>query len=181
MSLLSYALQAAPAGWIGLALILLALVLFVVDLAVTNHGLPSIGGVMALVSGGLVLFDSASPYFWASLITLGAVAILATGVLLVGYLKEASTVEERPAKTGIEGMIGEVGIVREPVGTSLPGWVLVHGELWRAVAVVAPEDAYKKDPEQAISAGRRVQVVDLRDGKVVVLPFEQDAFVKRLR
>ena len=82
---------------------------------------------------------------------------------------------ERPVKTGTEGMIGEVGIVREPVRSSSPGWVMVHGERWRAIAAIAPEDAHKRDHEQVIRAGNRVQVVGLRDGKVVVLPFEPAA------
>ena len=71
MSLSSYALQV-----LGVALILLAFVLFVVDLKVTNHGLPTVGGMVALILGGLTLFDASSPYSLASLITLVVVALL---------------------------------------------------------------------------------------------------------
>ncbi len=165
----SYALQALPVDWFGAALVLLAFALFVLDLVVTNHGGPAIAGMVALVLGGLMLFG-ATAYSWASLVTFVAVAILG-GVLFIVALREALAAKGRPATTGVEGMIGEVGIVRTPVGASFPGWVFVRGELWQAVAAVAPEDAHK-DHEQAIGIGRRVQVVNLRDGKVVVLPFE---------
>jgi membrane-bound serine protease (ClpP class) len=169
-----YALQALPLEWFGAALILLAVVLFVVDLNVTNHGLPSVGGVVALILGVLALLDLRPLYLLVSMIALVAIAIL-IGVLFVGGLREVRAAKGRPATTGMEGMIGEVGIVREPVGADSTGWVFVHGELWQAVPAVAPEDAHKQDREPVIGVGRRVQVVGLRDGKVVVLPLEPTA------
>ena len=71
-------------------------------------------------------------------------------------------------------MIGEVGVVRAPVGTGIPGWVFVHGELWRAVAATAPEDAHDgRERPETLKVGRRVRVVDLEGGTtVVVLPCE---------
>jgi hypothetical protein len=48
--------------------------------------------------------------------------------------------------------------------------VFVHGELWRAEVAVAPENSYEGDHEQAIGVGRKVLVVEIKDGKVVVLP-----------
>jgi membrane-bound serine protease (ClpP class) len=167
----SYALQVLPVDGLGIALVLLAFVLFVVDLTVTNHGLPAVGGIVALILGCLMLFDATSPYSWASLIILVTVAILA-GTLFVGVLGEALVAKGRPVTTGTEGMIGEVGEVREPVGAGSPGWVLVHGERWRAVAGIGPGNTHGQDHEQAIGVGRRVQVVGFMDGKVVVLPFE---------
>ena len=156
-------------SWVGVALVLLALVLFVVDLLMTNHGLPAVWGITALILGVLVLFEPAGPYLWASLAILVAVAVL-VGILFIGGLSEVLAARGRPVTTGVEGMIGEVGVVREPVGTSLPGLVFVHGERWQAIAAVAPEDTDEQDHEQVIRVGRRVQVVGLKDGKVVVLP-----------
>ncbi len=179
MILSSHALQGLPVEWFGVALILLAFVLFVADLKVTGHGLPTVGGIAVLALGILMLFDPTTPYLLASLVALAAVAIL-MGILFVGGLSEVRAAKGRPVTTGIEGMIGEVGIVREPVGVSFPGWVFVHGELWQAVAAVAPEDAHKQDHEQVISVGHRVQVVGVRDGKIVVLPVEPATFVREL-
>src|SRR5215218_504868 len=140
----SYALQALPVGWFGVALVFLAFLLLVVDLKVTNHGLPTVGGMVALVVGILMLFGApAAPYFWVLLVVVVVVAIL-VGALFMGALSEVRAAKARPPTSGIEGMIGEVGVVKEPVGTGFPGWVFVHGELWRALAAVAPEDTHKR-------------------------------------
>lgn len=179
MILSAYALQVVPMEWFGVALILLAVVLFVADLKVIGHGLPTVGGIAVLALGVLMLFDPTTPYLLASLLALAAVAIL-MGILFVGGLSEVRAAKGRPVTTGIEGMIGEVGTVREPVGTSFPGWVFVHGELWQAVTAIAPEDVDKRDHEQIIGVGDRVQVVDVQDGRVLVLPFEPTRSVREL-
>ncbi len=171
-SLSSYADGGLPVNWSGIALILLALVFFVVDLKVTSHGVPTVGGIVALVLGGLMLFDTTASYSWIALIVLVALAI-PLGILFVGGVGETLAARGRPVETGAEGMIGEVGVVREPVGPGFVGWVFVHGELWQAVAAVAPEDAHKQDRERVMGFGRRVQVVGLRDGKVVVLSYDE--------
>jgi len=165
-------------SWLGVALILVALLFFAVDLVVTNHGLPTFGGLVALVLGVLTLSGLASPYSLVSLVALVALAV----VLLVGFVGstgEAFAARGRPAATGVEGMIGEVGVVRETLGAGTPGWVFVHGELWRAIPAVPPEEAYRGDEEegygQEIAVGSRVQVVGVGDGRIVVLPFEPAA------
>ena len=159
-----------PMNWFGVTLILLAFTLLMVDLKVTSHGLPTVGGLGALVLGVLILFDASGPYFWVLLVILGVIAVL-MGMLFMGALREVRAARGRPVTTGVEGMIGEVGIVKEPVGTSFPGWVFVHGEWWRAVAAIAPEDAHKQERERVIGVGCKVQVVGFRDGEVVVMPF----------
>lgn len=159
-------------SWIGIALILLAVGFFAVDLVVTNHGLPTVAAVVALVLGVLTLFGVTDVYFQITLVVLAALAVL-MGVVLVAGSSEALGAG-RPAMTGAEGMIGEVGEVLEAVGTGSPGWVFVRGERWRAVPAVAPEDAYELEEhkEQMIEVGEKVRVVGLRDGRVSVLPVE---------
>jgi membrane-bound serine protease (ClpP class) len=171
-----YALQVLPEdSWAGLTLIFLAFVLAVVDLMVTNHGLPTAGGLVALILGVLLLFNTLAPFLWALLlIPLMAVAIL-VGVLFVGAMSKVRAAKERPVATGVEGMIGEVGVVKEPVGVSSPGWIFVHGEWWRAIAAIAPEDAYEQDHEQVIKVGCKVLVVGFQDGKATVVLFEPSA------
>ena len=161
-------------NWFGVTLVFLAFLLLVVDLNVTNHGLPTIGGMVALVVGVLILFGATTPYFLVLLVIVVVVATL-VGVLFMGALSELRTVKGRPPTSGIEGMIGEVGVVKKPVGASFPGWVFVHGEWWRAITTSAPEDAYQQDRERVIGVGRRVLVVGLEDGKVTVVPFEPNA------
>ena len=174
----AYVLQVPPVSLAGVSLILLALVLIAVDLKVTGHGLPAFGGLVTLILGLLVLLDVAS-YAVVALVLLVALVVLA-GVLFVARPGESFAGLGRQAATGAEGMVGEIGVVREPVGAGSPGWVFVHGELWRAEVALAPEDSYEGDHEQAIGVGRKVQVVQIKDGKVVVLPLGVAGFERSL-
>nr|MDP9481396.1 hypothetical protein [Actinomycetota bacterium] len=80
----------------------------------------------------------------------------------------------RPALTGKEGMIGEVGTVRSPVGVESAGWVFVHGERWRAVLTFAPEGADPREGEPTIGVGRKVTVVGFdEEGTVQVVPVQR--------
>jgi membrane-bound serine protease (ClpP class) len=157
---------------IGVILILIGIVLFIVDLSVTNHGLLIAGGIVTLLAGGLVLLGAGVPYAGVLLGAVVVVAMLMGGVLF-GVLGSLRLRGRTPALTGKEGMIGEVGTVRSPVGVSSEGWVFVHGELWRAVLAFAPEEADSRDGEPTIDEGRKVSVVGFGDGGVVqVVPIE---------
>ena len=157
---------------IGVVLVLVGLALFLVDLSVTNHGLPTAGAIMALLAGGLALFGAGVPY---SGVLLGAVVVVSVlmGGVLFGVLRSSRALRGRPAITGKEGMIGEVGTVRSPVGVEPDGWVFVHGERWRAVLAFAPEEPDPRDGEPVVEAGRKVAVVGFANGGVVqVVPVE---------
>jgi membrane-bound ClpP family serine protease len=93
----------------------------------------------------------------------------------VGVLGEVRVAKEKSVASGVEVMIGEVGVVKEPVGVSSPGWIFVHGEWWQAIAAMALEDAYEQDHEQMIKVGRKMLVVGLQDGRVAVVLFEPTA------
>jgi len=157
---------------IGVILILVGIVLFIVDLSVTNHGLLIAGGIVTLLAGGLVLLGAGVPYAGVLLGALVVVAMLMGGVLF-GVLGSLRLRGRTPALTGKEGMIGEVGSVRSPVGVNSEGWVFVHGELWRAVLAFAPEETHPRDSEPIIDVGSKVSVVGFGDGGVVqVVPIE---------
>jgi membrane-bound serine protease (ClpP class) len=152
---------------IGVILILVGIGLFIVDLNVTNHGLLTAGGIVTLLAGGLVLLGAGVPY---SGVLLGAVVVVTMlmGGVLFGILGSLRASKGRPALTGKEGMIGEVGTVRRPVGVSSEGWVFVHGELWRAVLAFAPEES-----EPMIEVRRKVRVVGFgEEGVMQVVPIE---------
>jgi membrane-bound ClpP family serine protease len=157
---------------VGVILILVGIVLFIIDLNVTNHGLLTAGGILTLVAGGLALLGAGVPYAG---VLLGAVVVAAVlmGGVLFGVLGSLRASKGRPALTGREGMIGEVGIVRSPVGVRSEGWVFVHGELWRAVLAFAPEESNPRESEPMIGVGRKVSVVGFGDGGIVqVVPIE---------
>jgi membrane-bound serine protease (ClpP class) len=157
---------------IGVVLVLVGLALFLVDLNVTNHGLPTAGAILALLAGGLALFGAGVPY---SGVLLGAVVVVSMlmGGVFVGILGSLRGLKGRPALTGKEGMIGEVGTVKSPVGVDSEGWVFVHGERWKAVLAFAPKESDLRDHEAVVGVGDKVMVVGFADGSVVqVVPVE---------
>jgi membrane-bound serine protease (ClpP class) len=157
---------------IGALLILVGLVLFVVDLHVSSHGLLTVGSIVMLLIGGVALLWAGVPYSGVLLGALAVVAVIMGGVLF-GVLGSLRTLRGRPALTGKEGMIGEVGTVRSPVGVISEGWVFVHGERWRALLAFAPEEADARENEPMIDVGSKVSVVGFgEEGVVQVVPIE---------
>jgi membrane-bound ClpP family serine protease len=157
---------------IGVILILIGIVLFIVDVSMTNYGLLTAAGIVTLLAGGLALLGAGVPYSGVLLAAVVVVAMLMGGVLF-GVLGSLRDVGGRPALTGKKAMIGEVGTVRSLVRVNSEGWVFVHGELWRAVLAYAPQQTDQRDTEAAIGVGRKVTVVSLGEGGVVqVVPIE---------
>jgi membrane-bound serine protease (ClpP class) len=159
---------------IGVILILVGIVLFIVDLSVTNHGLPTAGGIVTLLAGGLALLGAGVPY---SGVLLGAIVVVAMlmGGVLFGVLGSLRSLRGKPAITGKEGMIGEVGTVRSPVGVDSSGWVFVHGERWRAVQAFAPEETDPREGEPMIDAGSKVTVLGFgEEGTLQVVPVQRN-------
>ena len=159
---------------IGVILILFGIVLFIVDLSVTNHGLPTAGGIVTLLAGGLALLGAGVHYSGVLLGALVVVAMLMGGVLF-GVLGSLRSFRGSRVLTGKEGMIGEVGTVRSPVGVESTGWIFVHGERWRAVLAYAPEETDQRDGEPMIDVGSKVTVLGFgEEGTVQVVPVRRD-------
>src|SRR5215211_7829028 len=157
---------------IGVILILVGIALFIADLHVISHGLLTAGGIVTLLAGGLALLVAGVPYAGVLLGVLVVVAMLMGGVLF-GVLGSLSSLRGSKALTGKEGMIGEMGTVRSPVGVNSSGWVFVHGELWQAVLAFAPEETEPRDGEPMIGVGSKVIVVGFGEGGVMqVVPVE---------
>jgi membrane-bound serine protease (ClpP class) len=151
---------------LGVILILIGIVLFIVDLHVISHGLLTAGGIVTLLAGGLALLGAGVPYSGVLLGVLVVVAMHMGGVLF-GVLGSLRSLRGKSAITGKEGMIGEVGTVRSPVGVESTGWIFVHGERWRAVVAFALEETDPRDSEPMIGVGSKVTVLGFGDGGVV--------------
>jgi membrane-bound ClpP family serine protease len=159
---------------IGVILILIGIALFIADLHVISHGLLTAGGIVTLLAGGLALLGAGVPYSGLLLGALVVVAMLMGGVLF-GVLGSLQGLRGSPALTGKEGMIGEVGTVRSPVGVNTSGWIFVHGELWRAVLAFAPGETDARDGAPMIGMGHKVTVVGFGEGGTVqVVSVERD-------
>jgi membrane-bound serine protease (ClpP class) len=123
-----YSLGVLDAYWGGIALILLAVGLFIAEYFTTSFGLLTAGGVIALVAGSLVLF-SHSPGIEVSrgLIAGVTAGITAFAVFVVGAIVRG---QRRRKATGAEGMIGRIAIAKTPLDPT--GTVAAQGELWTA-------------------------------------------------
>jgi len=152
-------LSILPINWTGVALLVLALALFVLEAKFTSHGMLGIGGTISMVLGALLLVNG-PPEMRIHLSTALAVALpfAAITMFLVSIVIKA---RRNKVLTGPEGMIGELGIARSALEPE--GQVLVRGEYWDAVAA-AP-----------VPAGSQVRVrgvagLKLRVEKAVAAP-----------
>ena len=123
------AFQALPVNLTGVFLIMFAMVLFLVDIKAQSHGLLTMGGVVSLVLGSLILLGGGTGVARISLVVVGTV--VAVTVLFFAFVVGAGwRAQRRKAVTGWEGLIGERG---EAVTALEPhGKVFVHGEYWNA-------------------------------------------------
>jgi membrane-bound serine protease (ClpP class) len=130
------ALAVLPVNYAGIALIVLAIVLFIAEIKVTSYGLLTGGGILALALGGIMLFDSPLPALRVSLELVAGVSLF-TLVVVGALLRLAVRAQKSKVRTGSEGLVGEVGRAVEPLAPpsiARPGKVFVHGEYWHAVA-----------------------------------------------
>jgi len=125
-----YSLGVLNAYWGGIALILLAIGLFVAEYFTTSFGLFTTGGIISLVVGSLILF-SYSPGIEVNrgLIAGVTAAIAAFGIFVIGAIIRG---QRRRKATGPEGMVGRLAIAKTPLDPT--GTVLAEGELWTAIA-----------------------------------------------
>ena len=145
-----YGLAQLPITAAGLLLILLAFALFVAEAFIVSHGALAAGGVVSLIFGGLLLFDTGSEAFEISVpIVIFTAALL--GGFFVFVISKAVEARHRHVRTGREELIGMRAVVRSPLDPV--GHVFVQGALWRAVA----------SDSQALAVGDEV-VVEGIDG-----------------
>ncbi|HOY64188.1 MAG TPA: nodulation protein NfeD [bacterium] len=123
------AFQVIPINTVGLALIIGAFVLFVLEIFIVSHGLLALGGVALMVVGSLMLVDSTDPALqiniWLILSTAGTTALL-FGVALAAVI----ATHRKKVSTGRRGMIGIKGKTLTDVNTE--GKFSVRGEIWNA-------------------------------------------------
>ncbi len=129
-----YAFQVLPVSYAALGLILVGLGMLIAEIKVVSHGLLAAGGVVALLLGSLMLFQSPAPELRVSLaLALTTVATVAGIVLFLVW--NAVRAQTRPALAGAAAMIGETG--RAMTDLNPDGQVFVHGEIWNATAAAA--------------------------------------------
>jgi len=155
--LAALSLQIVPFNWLGLILIFTGIALLVAELFVTSFGVLFASGVACLAIGGYMLFDvpeemDVAVPFWS--VVFPAVSVIAIFGAIIVFGVGRSMI--RPAATGAEGLVGELGIVEDEIRER--GRVRVRGEYWTAAS------------DKPISKGERVRVVAVEQLVLRVAP-----------
>lgn len=149
-----YAFQTLPVNYAGVMLIILAIILFILEIKIISHGVLTIGGVISMIIGSLMLFESAGPFFRVSLYLILPV-ILASVLFFIVTVSLAVRAHVKKPVTGKEALVGAEGIAESEI-TKEGGLALVHGEHWSAFS------------DEAIQKGEHLTVESLSDLKIKV-------------
>jgi len=152
-----FALNLLPTRYAALALLLAAFALFALEAKFATHGVLGAGGIVSMIIGALFLVDGPIPEMRVRFLTAIAVSV-PIGLIAIFLMTIAMRARRARVVTGQEGMIGEIGVARTPLGPD--GKVFVHGEIWNAVA------------KRAIDAGTRVRVAGVDGLHLLVEPAE---------
>jgi membrane-bound serine protease (ClpP class) len=154
LALAAYGLGVLPVNWFGLIFLITAFVLFVLELKATTNGALTAAGVVSLIVGALVLFNSpATPEFQRVSVPLVVVTSLITGGIFAVALAFAIKAQQTPIRMGQDSLIGRIGTVKQEIPVSGSGQVQLASELWTAELA---------EGENAIRRGSRVEVVDVQ-------------------
>ncbi|MFH1080050.1 MAG: nodulation protein NfeD [Pseudomonadota bacterium] len=141
-----FAMQTLSVNFAGVLLILFAVVLFIAEIKVVSHGILTIGGIVSLVMGSLLLFDSPDPALNVSLKVM-IPALVVISLFFAGVMSLVLKAQMRKRRTGSEGMIGAEGEAITDIHEM--GKVFVHGEYWNAWS------------DRAVQKGKKVRVVEV--------------------
>jgi membrane-bound serine protease (ClpP class) len=122
-----YSFQTLPVNYAGLLLIALAVIFFIAEIKVASYGVLSLGGIVSLTLGSIMLFEDVG----VSLRLMAPTIVLIGGFFVIVSTLAFRAYHSKP-QSGIEGLIGEVGVVKKSLDPE--GLVFVHGEYWRAVS-----------------------------------------------
>lgn len=150
-----YSMQTLPTNYAGVALVILGLVLFIAEAYTPTFGLLTLGGIVCLVLGSVLLFDTTDPVMRVDKKLIGMLALgtAGTSVLLLSYLLRG---RGKPPMGGYQRMIGQKGEVKRAIVAGEEGGrVFVSGELWNAVA------------DTDLSVGEKIIVDSVQEGMTV--------------
>ena len=152
-----FAMQTLPVNYAGVALIIFSIILFIAEIKVISHGILTIGGVVSLVIGSLMLFQAPDPALrisWSVLIP----AVTIISLFFVAVIAIAVKAQLRRPLGGKEGLAGSEGRSVTDVFEEVK--VLIQGEYWDAVSNVP------------VAKDVRVRVIGVENLKVRIEPIE---------
>ena len=142
-----------PVNAAGVALILLAVALFIVDIFAPTHGVLTAGGIVAFFLGALMLFNHAPPGFHLSLCWIIPATARRRRCFLLFVVGAGLRAQWLPVRAGQETMIGQTVTALSRIDPS-GGRVFIEGEYWNAVSDMP-------DRKGATSRSRRHRRIDV--------------------
>lgn len=157
-----YSMHTLPINYAGLALIVFALILFILEIKIISHGILTVGGVISLILGSIMLIDIEAfgqvfRISWEIIATVVIITVLFFSFAITLGIKA----QLRRPTTGSEGIIGEIGKAISDLDPE--GNVLVHGEIWQSESVSGK-----------INNGQTIKVEGISNLKLKVKPFTEE-------
>jgi membrane-bound serine protease (ClpP class) len=148
-----FGLSTLPVNYTGILLILFGVILFIAEIKVMSHGMLTVGGVISLVLGSLLLFDTPEPALRLSFQVLIPAVLVASGFFIV-VIWLAVKAQLRKHFTGAEAMIGSEAEVMKDIDKE--GEVFIMGEYWKATS------------DNPIKKGAKVKIIKVDGLKLIV-------------
>lgn len=150
-----YSLNTLPINYAGLALILFALLLFILEIKIVSHGVLAIGGIISLLLGSMMLIrrgaGAIGQLSWTVIIS----STIVTTLFFLFIISMGLKAQRLKPVTGSESMIGETGEAKDEINPL--GMVFLHGELWQAESLSGP-----------IQMGEKIKVKSMKGFKLFV-------------
>jgi membrane-bound serine protease (ClpP class) len=148
-----FGLSTLPVNYTGILMIIFGVILFIAEIKVMSHGILTVGGVISLIMGSLLLFDTTEPALRLSLQVLIPAILVASGFFIV-VIWLAIKAQMRKHSTGVEAMTGAEAEVVTDIDNE--GKVFLRGEYWKATS------------EKPIKKGAKVRVVKVEGLSLIV-------------
>lgn len=149
-----FSMQILPTNYAGLALIVLAVVMFIGEANVHSFGLLTLGGLTCMILGSILLFDSTLPFMRVSLSIILPFSLV-TAAITVFLVQLTVRAHRKKVISGQEGLVGEQGEVYSEI-LSGGGKVFVHGEIWNAAS------------NEELKKGEKIVVLEVKGMTLVV-------------
>lgn len=142
-----FSLQMLPVNYAGLALMVVAIVLFILEVKIVSYGMLSLGGIVSFLLGSIMLIDSPGDFMQIGMEII-VVATLVTAALFISIITLAVKSQRKKVASGISTLINKEAIVFTAITPETMGKVKVNGELWRAKS----NNSHQKDDKVIVKS-----------------------------
>lgn len=150
-----YSMQTLPTNYAGLALMALGIALLIAEAYTPTFGILTFGGLVCLVLGSMLLFESVDPIMRVSKSAIFGFSLSTAGITLF-LVRSVIRAHQARKKGGKEGLLGESGEAKSNFGPGKKGKVFLLGENWNAKS------------EDEISKGDEIEVVQIKGLLLIV-------------